>query len=48
MITAKDVPDGGESYWALFSTIPENEYKNQDLNDLENTDEECQNCAEKS
>lgn len=48
VITAKDVPDVGESYWALFSTIPENEYTNQDLNDLENTDEECQNCAEKS
>jgi|WetSurMetagenome_2_1015567.scaffolds.fasta_scaffold203064_2 hypothetical protein len=48
MITAKDVPDVGESYWALFGTIPENEYTNQDLNDLENTDEECQNCAEKS
>jgi hypothetical protein len=24
-ITAKDVPDNGESYWSLFSTIPENE-----------------------
>jgi hypothetical protein len=24
MITAKDVPDMGESYWALFSTTPEN------------------------
>jgi hypothetical protein len=33
IITAKDVPDRGESYWALFSRIPENEY-------LENTGEE--------
>jgi len=52
MITAKDIPDMGESYWALFSTTPENGYNNQDtnqdLNDLENTGEECQNCAEKS
>ncbi len=24
-ITARDVPDMGESYWALFSTIPEKE-----------------------
>lgn len=52
MITAKDVPDMGESYWAIFSTIPENGYTNQDtiqdLNDLENTGEECQNCAEES
>jgi len=48
MVTAKDVPDMGEAYWALFSTIPVNEYSNQDLNDLENTGEECQNCAEKS
>ena len=24
MITAKDVPDLGESYWALFAPIPEN------------------------
>jgi len=28
MITAKDVPDMGESYWALFSTVPQNEYAN--------------------
>jgi hypothetical protein len=43
VITAKDVPDMGESYWAIFSTTPENEYTNQDtnqdLNDLENTDD---------
>lgn len=49
MITAKDVPDMGESYWALFSTTPENGYTNQDtnqgLNDLENTGEKCQNCS---
>ena len=24
MISARDVPNMGESYWALFSTIPEN------------------------
>ena len=55
MITAKDVPDVGEPYWALFSTIPENEYTNQviidketDLDDLESTGEECQNCAKES
>jgi hypothetical protein len=27
-ITAKDVPDMGESYWSLFGTIPENESQN--------------------
>jgi hypothetical protein len=43
MITARDVPDMGESYWAIFSTTPENEYTkqdtNQDQNDLENMEE---------
>ena len=31
VIKAKDVPDLGESYWALFGTISEDEYPNQDL-----------------
>jgi len=46
-ITAKNVQDIGESYSALFSTTPEDEYtkqapveKEMDLNDLENTSEE--------
>jgi hypothetical protein len=38
VITAKDVPKEGESYWTLFSTVPENEYANQDPTDLGDLD----------
>jgi hypothetical protein len=31
VIKAKDVPDMGESYWTLFSTISGGEYSNQDM-----------------
>jgi hypothetical protein len=54
-ITAKNVPDLGEFYWALFNTTPIEEYSEQviinekiDLSDLENTSGECENCMEQS
>jgi hypothetical protein len=54
-ITAKNVPDVGESYWALFNTTYADESIEQglineemDLNDLEITSGECENCAEES
>jgi hypothetical protein len=55
MITAKDVLDMGESYWALFSTTPEDNSTKQvlvdekmNLSDLDNISEACENCIEES
>jgi hypothetical protein len=54
-ITAKNVQDVGEFYWALFNTTSEEKYTEQvpineemDLGDLENTSEECESCKEQS
>jgi hypothetical protein len=54
-ITAKNVPDVGEFYWALFNTTSVDEHSEQvlineemDLSGLENTIGECENCMEQS
>lgn len=54
-ITAKNVPDAGESYLAIFDTTSMDEFTEQgsideemDLGDLENISEECENCTEQS
>lgn len=55
VITAKNVPDAGESFLALFNTDSMDESTEQglideemDLSDLENISEECENCTEQS
>ena len=54
-ITAKKVPDVGESYFALFNTTYADESTELDLidedmnrSDLENIGGECENCTEQS
>lgn len=54
-ITAKNVPDVGESYLAIFNTTSVDKFTEQgrideemNLSDLENISEECVNCTEQS
>jgi hypothetical protein len=54
-ITAKNVPDGGESYWALFNTASVDESteegrinEERNLSDLEDISGKCENCTEQS
>jgi hypothetical protein len=54
-ITAKNVPDAGESYWTLFDTTSVNESTeqgriNEDMNlsNLEDISGKCENCTEQS
>jgi hypothetical protein len=54
-ITAKNVPDVGETYWAVFNTTSGYESTDQglineelNLSDLVNTIAECESCTEQS